>query len=305
MDFNEKVLKISKEREEEQQKRRETFLAQRKEARSRKDRRMKAISNELKTMKIDIQKWGSFIEQLDKEREPEIKKIRDKYIKDSSKIDSSISARYLESAPKAILGSNNTQIIPPAFASIYSMKDPEDKLSESTETQAFNPGDTVDAYCWAKGGGTGHFPGNDASISVDVEWGFWFMPNENGSYRIIPHDVLHGFYIIKSDDGVLTSHWADLAVFVETRVYQDFWRNSVSAAILIEADDNIDKNSRFDREYDQLYRAELAGGIWAFARNVITLYCFANGSSAYAELNFSDGVGNYVQCPHIHVSKIK
>jgi hypothetical protein len=305
MDFNEKVLKINKEREEEQQKRRETFLAQRKEARSRKDRRMKAISNELKTMKIDIQKWGSFIEQLDKEREPEIKKIRDKYIKDSSKIDSSISARYLESAPKAILGSNNTQIIPPAFASIYSMKDPEDKLSESTETQAFNPGDTVDAYCWAKGGGTGHFPGNDASISVDVEWGFWFMPNENGSYRIIPHDVLRGFYIIESKDGVFTSHYANLAVFLHTWVYQDSWQDLGGYGLLIELGDNIHEHNRFDTEHDHLRRAALARDKWTYVLHRIYLNCFAQGSSAYAELNFSDGVGNYLQCPHIHVSLIK
>jgi hypothetical protein len=303
MDFNEKVLKINKEREEEQQKRRETFLAQGKEARSIRDRRLKAISNELKTMNIDIQKWASFIEQLDKEREPERKKIRDKYIKDSSKIDSPISARYLESAPKAILVSNNTQIIPPAFASIYSMNDPEDKLSESTETQAFNPGDAVDARCRARGAGSGWGYDDNKRSKLEVDWGFWFMPDQYGYYRIVPHDVLHGFYIIESNDGVFTSHFADLSVFLNTWIYQDRWRDLGGYGILIRAGYNIYENYRFDIEHDQVCRAGLGRDNWTYVLHRIYLDCLGRGSSAYAELNFSDGGGNYLQCSHIQVTR--
>ena len=286
---------IAKERAEEIKK----FLAEKRDNEKIAERRAAQEWQTLKEMGIDVAKLEALHATMDKENEAQLKEIRAKYQRadNTLRIDpESFQADALDAA----MAPAGVKILPQAYAAVFSTKDLEDKKSGGTGTTVYNY-NVVDAWCWAKGAGSGLFGSGAGSYNVWADWGYWFKPESTRYYGIVPHHVFRGFYIVRAFDGAWTSKFARALVRIWTNVYQYNWKGWKKWTVLNVGDDNINVNDRCDTDRHVYYSALLAGGDWAFIRSTVQLYVYARGSSSYSELNFSVGSANYLQAPHVHI----
>jgi hypothetical protein len=125
---------------------------------------------------------------------------------------------------------------------------------------------------------------------------FTFTPAETATYDLTAVFAFHGFYVLRADDGFLTSKSAELSLDVQMSANQYIdltWQNFPSP---IDANgDNIDEFESYDRTIFFDYSAPLRQGDPVIVTTRITLNAFANGSGSYAEINFADGTANYIQ----------
>ena len=188
----------------------------------------------------------------------------------------------------------------PAWAAVYSSKDPEDKLAGGTGTDIPNP-TVVDAWCWASGAGTGWFGTGAGQYRVTVDWGYWYLVPTTRWYNIATHDTFRGFYIVRAFDDWWISAYSRALITASTNVWQYNWKGSTSATPFDVGGDNINVNLRFDTDRHFYRTALLAGGDWAFIQSRIELYVYARAAGSYSELNFAVGNANYLAAPHVHI----
>lgn len=292
--------KIVREIDEERKKDIADFLSAKRQANESAARKEAEALKQFKAMKFDIRKFNAFHSILGSDNETALEKIRKKYVTDESEQKKVSPEHFRALALRAALLPNATRDLPPAYAAVYSTKDVQDKLSGGTGTEVFNY-NIINAWDWASGAGNGWFGSGAGSYQVWAEWGFWYRPEMNKYYSIIPHNVFRGFYIVRADDGFWTSKYARVVVSIWTNVWQYNWKGWTNVNVLDIGNDNINVNQRFDTDRDTYYSALLGGGDWAYIRNVVGLYVYARGSGSYSELNFAVGAANYLAAPHVHI----
>jgi hypothetical protein len=134
---------------------------------------------------------------------------------------------------------------------------------------------------------------------VTIDRWYIFRPDKTGYYTFLIHEPFHGFFIVRADDGFLTSKDAWARVDGNSRIFQYNWKPESWYTVLNIGDDNIDIDNRIDTLFFRVTTGLLGGGDLAWLRVTQRLTCHANGFGSYAELNFSEGVANYLPAPFI------
>jgi hypothetical protein len=180
-------------------------------------------------------------------------------------------------------------------AAIYHANESKFGVGESDGTQKLVLG-SQNVWCKAWGGGL--WGAGEISINAD----FWFLhyPAAYCNLRIYPYVVLHGFYINIADDEWWNSAFSRTRVDVKIRTYQYYWSGWSNHTVHNLGDDNINRYGRIDRSGHYYHHMWVGASdpVWALVR--VRLYAYARAAGSYAEVNFSDGAGNYVDVPHIH-----
>ena len=134
-----------------------------------------------------------------------------------------------------------------------------------------------------------------AIIYVD-RW-FIFVPPASGLYFFKVFQPLHGFYIVRSDEGIFESKSAWVKIESSIGVNQYYWRSSGWSTRFFEGGDIAFFDGRIDRVEETFYPAMLGGNDPAFVLLNYRLTCYVDGHGTYAELNFSDGNANRMPAP--------
>ena len=108
--------------------------------------------------------------------------------------------------------------------------------------------------------------------------------------------AFHGFYILRSDDGIFTSKWAKVFLNAEMNVrqYVDVGLKSFPA-LIAEERDNADAVFTYDRTHFFDYTTVLKEGDPVTATVTVLPRAAAAGNGSYAELNFKAGTANYIE----------
>jgi hypothetical protein len=139
------------------------------------------------------------------------------------------------------------------------------------------------------------------SFTVYLDWWFSFRPDVNRFYSQQIYVPFNGFYIVRSDDGIFTSKYAEVNIDLAAEGYQYNWKGRSTTNVLHVGNDNINVNDRFDGWRTFNY-SSLLGADTAYLLVSGIFYVYARGGGSYAELNFSDGSANEIGIPQVYVS---
>jgi hypothetical protein len=125
---------------------------------------------------------------------------------------------------------------------------------------------------------------------------FSFTPAKTASYSMLAVLAFHGFYILRSDDGIFTSKWAKVFLNAEMNVrqYVDVGLKSFPA-LIAEERDNADAVFTYDRTQFFDYTTVLKEGDPVTVTVTVLPRAAAAGNGSYAELNFKAGTANYIE----------
>lgn len=276
------------------------FVQEKRRTSEEANNRANASLKEAKDRGQDVDKLDAFYKKLAAERDDELKEIKKKYPAEEG-VEKHIAAEEFRARGlEAALMPEEARALPPSYAGVFSTKDERDKLSGGTGTEVYNF-NIIDAYAWASGAGNGWFGSGAGSYQVWAEWGYWYWVPTTKFYGITTHNAFRGYYIVRSFDDWWISAYSRAVVSSWVDVWQYNWKGWSTVNALDVGADNIDVNQRFDTDRHHYYSALLAGGDWAYVRNVVGLYVYARAGGSYSELNFAAGAANYLSAPHVHI----
>jgi hypothetical protein len=276
------------------------FVARKRERSQAAEPRVKRELERQKAAGVDVEKLQASHRELAAETQKELDGIKKQYAakEEERKIiaPEDFRARAIDSA----IAPTEVRTLPPSYAAVFSTKDPDDKLSGGTGTDVFNY-NIIDLWDWASGAGNGWFGSGAGEYQAWAEWGYWYWVPTTKFYGITSHNTFRGFYIARSFDDWWISGYSRAVASIWVDVWQYNWKGLSNVNVLDIGADNIDVNQRFDTDRHHYYTALLAGGDWAYVRNVVGLYVYARAGGSYSELNFAVGAANYLSAPHVHI----
>jgi hypothetical protein len=291
------VTEINETREKEMR----DFVAEKRERVQKADKEAQEELRRQKEAGLDVDKLKASHEEKSKARKQELDAIKKKYAakEDAPKIiaPEDFQTRALDAA----IAPSEARSLPPAYAAVFSSKDPDDKRSGGTGTDVFNY-NIIDAWDWASGDGWGWYGSGAGEYQVWSEWGYWYWVPTTKFYGITTHNNFRGFYIVRAFDDWWISAYSRAVVSIWVDVWQYNWKGWSTVNALDVGGANIDVNQRLDTDRHHYYSALLAGGDWAYVRNVVGLYVYARAGGSYSELNFAAGAANYLAAPHVHIA---
>jgi hypothetical protein len=145
--------------------------------------------------------------------------------------------------------------------------------------------------------GAGSFAPPEAwSTPLQYSVYFTFTPAKTASYSMTAVLAFHAFYILRADDGLFTSKFAKVFLSVVMNVHQYVDIGSKSFPALIDEEhDNADEVITFDRTSFFDYTTILKEGDPVTVTVTVLPRVQAYGWGSYSELNFKDGIANYIQ----------
>jgi hypothetical protein len=154
------------------------------------------------------------------------------------------------------------------------------------------------------GSGSGWLDGpGDIPRHADVV--FSFTPHQSASYTFTACLAFHGFYVLRADDGLLTSKTAEVSTRVWLRAFQFVDRGSKSfPAVIDREDDNINEFDNFDQILNFGDTQDFREGEPVVVTATIQVGARAIGSGSHAEVNFKDGDANFIQPQGLWVSPV-
>lgn len=278
----------------------EDFVVEKRQRREKGDKEAKQELERQKEAGLDVEKLQESHKQLEDQRKKELDEIKKKYAAREEEPKIIAPEDFRARAIDAAIAPIEARMLPPAHAAVFSTKDPGDKLSGGTGTDVFNY-NIIDVWDWASGAGNGWFGSGAGSYQVWAEWGYWYWVPATKFYGITTHNTFRGYYIVRSFDDWWISAYSRAVVSIWVDVWQYNWKGWSTINALDVGGDNIDTNQRFDTDRHHYYSALLAGGDWAYVRNVVGLYVYARAGGSYSELNFAVGAANYLAAPHVHI----
>jgi hypothetical protein len=147
-------------------------------------------------------------------------------------------------------------------------------------------------------GGDGWGCGSRAlGITENAQAVFWFafIPPATAMWHLLALVNLHGYYIIRANDEWWNCKTASVSVGASVDVFQYYWNGARGFDLLEVSGDNISANNLWDGWEQFDYQTGLRAGDWAFVKVMISLDAYAQGGGSYSELNFSTGLGNYIE----------
>jgi hypothetical protein len=133
---------------------------------------------------------------------------------------------------------------------------------------------------------------------------FHYTPPTTGNLLITAQSVLHGFYIVRADDGCWDCKsaraWAGTWI---TTIQNNYYQYSKADVLVDYDDDNIDKYGIFD-EWRPLecYRLVQSNNP-LYIKVSFSAGVLARGGGSYAEVNFKTGA-NYIYLPCVTVQYV-
>lgn len=276
------------------------FVADKRQQREKADKEAKLEFDRQKEAGIDVEKVQKSHKLQEDQRKKELDEIKKTYAAKAEEPKVIAPEDFRARGIDAAIAPLEARSLPPSYAAVFSTKDPDDKLSGGTGTDVFNY-NIIDTWDWASGTGNGWFGSGAGSYQVWAEWGYWYWVPTTKFYGITSHNGFRGFYIVRSFDDWWVSANSRAVVSLGVDVWQYNWKGLSSINVLDVGGDNINVNQRFDTDRHHYYSALLAGGDWAYVRNVVGLYVYARAGGSYSELNFAVGAANYLTAPHVHI----
>jgi hypothetical protein len=181
---------------------------------------------------------------------------------------------------------------------------PEAKWIEGIEGKVGNPWivpdnpETVNMSQWSRGGGLGNCLGGpdyteDGMVRYDVF--FEFVPDRTATWELTAVVTYSGFWILRAHDGYFSCKNAGVLLRTDLDVYQYFWTGPERLVLVDKEHAHIEDEQFVDVTPFQWMTARLRAGdpVWIRAR--IEMVAYAAGAGSYAEINFWDGVANYIR----------
>ena len=138
---------------------------------------------------------------------------------------------------------------------------------------------------------------------VDVV--FSFTPHQSASYTFTACIAFHGFYFVQAHDGWLTSHHAEVSVFVSLKAFQIIDRGwKFFPAVINREGDNISEFDNFDQIVNFADTQDFRVDEPVVVTASIELLAGAYGGGSHAEVNFQDGDANFIQPQGLWVSPV-
>lgn len=170
-------------------------------------------------------------------------------------------------------------------------------------------GDVVFPRAETVGSGSGWLD----SHTDQAQCGLWFAilwldlpggPSNRLSISVCPFLDMHGFYWVRSDDGIFTSKQAETKFSIFTRISQFTLSNSFwsSWVVLDRNSDNIDEEGRIDftgYATNAKGQAVILGGATVQIEVIAEAYCYSQGSGSHAIMDFQTGNGDGVRIPWV------
>ena len=221
----------------------------------------------------------------------DLKEVEKEQQEDARKLKSYLEQKRppLISRPKQVphLAANlGGQLIPP-YAGFFPPQDPG-VVPPSDPSQ-------IKIKSAQNGQGTGWLDGpGDVPRLADVV--FFFTPHQSASYSFTACLAFHGFYVLRADDGWLTSKSAEVHanVFLEAFQFVDRGWKSFPPVINREGD-NINEFDNFDHILNFGDTQDFREGEPVVVTARIEVEAKAIGSGSHAEVNFEDGEANFIQ----------
>jgi hypothetical protein len=125
---------------------------------------------------------------------------------------------------------------------------------------------------------------------------FTFIPDKTGMWRLVANADLHGFYVMRADDSWYDCKGASFYIDSIIDVSQfDFWHGEQRARLIGADRGNVSTYQLVDARVTREYMTILREGDPVWVALTIEIEAFAQGEGSYAEINLSDGIGNYVK----------
>ena len=291
------VTEINETREKEMR----DFVTQKRERVQKADKEAQEELARQKEAGLDVDKLKAKHEERTKARKRELDEIKKKYAAKEEEPKIIAPEDFRARALDAAIAPSEARSLPPAYAAVFSTKDTQDKRSGGTGTDVFNY-NIIDAWDWAAGDGWGWYGSGAGEYQVWAEWGYWYWVPTTKFYGVTTHNTFRGFYITRAFDDWWISAYSRALVSIWVDVWQYNWKGWSNVNVLDVGGGNIDVNQRLDTDRHHYYSALLAGGDWAYVRNVVGLYVYARAGGSYSELNFATGAANYLAAPHVHIA---
>lgn len=133
---------------------------------------------------------------------------------------------------------------------------------------------------------------------------FAFVPASTATYEMTAVIAFHGFYILRSDDGVITCKDATVKLNAQMNVHQYADTGWQDFPLLNIQKQNADEITSYDRTHFLDYTTGLRMGDPVVVTVKGTVEALGHGGGAYAELNFFDGTANYIQPLFLSVQQV-
>jgi hypothetical protein len=290
------VTEINETREKEMR----DFVSEKRERVQKADKEAEEELQRQKDAGLDVDKLKANHEERSKARKRELDEIKKKYAAKEEEAKIIAPEDFRARALDAAIAPSEARSLPPAYAAVFSSKDPQDKRSGGTGTDVFNY-NILDSWAWASGAGWGWYGSGAGEYRVTAEWGYWYWVPTTKFYGVTTHNTFRGFYITRAFDDWWISAYSRGVVSIGVDVWQYNWKGLSTINVLDVGGANINVNQRFDTDRHHYYSALLAGGDWAYVRDYVELYVYARAGGSYSELNFATGAANYLAAPHVHI----
>lgn len=158
--------------------------------------------------------------------------------------------------------------------------------------------DESTGFGWGWGQATAHRPVPPADVV------FYFIPDQSARYSLTASFAFHGFYVLKADDGWLTSKDAHVTLDFSLDTFQFVDRGPKPFPLIDLEGQNIDEFSNIDNVLSFSDTQDLRQGEPVVVTASITVSADASGSGSYAEINFADGDANYIEPQYLWVTNL-
>ncbi len=128
-----------------------------------------------------------------------------------------------------------------------------------------------------------------------------FVPTTTGLWTIFAGIDFHGFFILYADDQAWNSREASIKLKVSISAAQYFPGPENTQTVLDVGDDNINTSQLFDDHAGLIYLMQFKQGDPVTVTIKISMEAYAHGDDSYAELNFQDGVANFIRASDLFV----
>jgi hypothetical protein len=157
----------------------------------------------------------------------------------------------------------------------------------------YNPGQ-IKLWDKDKGDGWGCWASASGPPPTATVW-FTFVPDQTARWELSPIFVFHGFYIMRADDGIFTCKFAEVELEAKVDIFQYFWKGVKEFSLIHVDKDDVNLVEFYDRTHWLWDTTTLRAGDRAWVKVDVSVKAFCSGGGSYAELNFSEGAGNYIE----------
>lgn len=261
----------------------------------------------------DLGKLDSAAKHDDSAQEEELKAFTDQFRPQYLDRHSKRAAEVRSAALRSQVLSESGHTVLPAFASSIFTTD----LKAYTGTGTLQPFDGEINNGWVfpddptniKIKDTRHYPNalcwdNRQTPFPEFLVDFTFVPATTATYEMTAILAFHGFYVLRVDDSWWNCRAASVKLTTQMNVHQysDYgWQDTT----LIDIEkQNTNEVTSYDRTQFFSYTAALRAGDPVVVTVKGSVQASAHGAGAYAELNFYDGVANYIQPLFVSVIQV-